>query len=287
MAYNLKDLDESLNAARAKYPAVMDIASLQRSAPSVFADKPFQDRSEKYRFLPTIDVVGEMVKEGFVPVTAGQSKSRRSERGNYTRHVMRFRHLHQMEKPLKKDDELPELVLLNSHDGTSSYQLMAGFFRVVCSNGMVVCSSQMDSIKVRHSGSTDLAKQIVDASYEVIGNIGSATMQIEAWKSIQLDKGKQIAYVKTALELRAGALNADPDLILNAIRAEDTPENDGQRSLWKTFNVVQEKLIKGGFRAPDINENLRRVRAIKSASEDVKINRMLWTLTEEMQRLAA
>ena len=30
-----------------------------------------------------------------------------------------------------------EIVLLNSHDGTSSYQMLAGMFRFVCSNGLV------------------------------------------------------------------------------------------------------------------------------------------------------
>jgi hypothetical protein len=47
-------------------------------------------------------------------------------------------------------DSLVEVVLVNSHDGTSSYKLMAGIFRLVCWNGMVVSESMQDSIAVRH-----------------------------------------------------------------------------------------------------------------------------------------
>ncbi len=32
---------------------------------------------------------------------------------------------------------VPEIILLNSHDGTSSYQMLPGYFRFVCQNGCV------------------------------------------------------------------------------------------------------------------------------------------------------
>ncbi|ENC93594.1 hypothetical protein ECP03018678_3198 [Escherichia coli P0301867.8] len=43
---------------------------------------------------------------------------------------------------LRRDGEIngehvPEIILLNSHDGTSSYQMLPGYFRFVCQNGCV------------------------------------------------------------------------------------------------------------------------------------------------------
>ena len=41
-------------------------------------------------------------------------------------------------RPCSCRDSVPEVVFLNSHDGTSAYQLRMGIFRVVCTNGLIV-----------------------------------------------------------------------------------------------------------------------------------------------------
>jgi uncharacterized protein DUF932 len=41
------------------------------------------------------------------------------------------------------------LILLNSHDGTSSYQLMSGVFRIVCRNGLIVSEGEAQMIRCR------------------------------------------------------------------------------------------------------------------------------------------
>lgn len=45
-------------------------------------------------------------------------------------------------------DERVEVCLIKSHDGSSSYRLMAGVFRFVCANGMVV-EAMLDGLSVR------------------------------------------------------------------------------------------------------------------------------------------
>ena len=49
------------------------------------------------------------------------------------------------------DAEVPEIILLTSHDGTSSYQILDGIFRYICSNGLI-CGEIGNVVKVRHSG---------------------------------------------------------------------------------------------------------------------------------------
>ena len=66
-------------------------------------------------------------------------------RSEHTKHMIRFRHADSLPS-VAVGDSLVEVVLVNSHDGTSSYKLMAGIFRLVCSNGMVVSESMRDSI---------------------------------------------------------------------------------------------------------------------------------------------
>ena len=48
---------------------------------------------------------------------------------------------------------------------------------------------------------------------------------------------------------------------------------DEGKTLWKTYNIVQENLIKGGFQL-----NNRQARAIKNPIEDFTLNQDLWTL---------
>src|SRR4051794_23840052 len=125
----------------------LDDDQLRRLAPSIFAASPWGRMSGRYRMVPTIEVVGLLRDKGFLPVRAEQSRTRIEGKGDFTRHLIRFRHGDHL-SPLAVGAEVPELVLTNSHDGTSAYRFMAGVFRLVCSNGMVVQSADHGSLSV-------------------------------------------------------------------------------------------------------------------------------------------
>jgi uncharacterized protein DUF932 len=44
--------------------------------------------------------------------------------------MLRFRH-EDVSQSLAVDDVIPEVVLINSHDGTSAYKLIAGLYRLM------------------------------------------------------------------------------------------------------------------------------------------------------------
>lgn len=90
-------------------------------APSIFADTPHESRSERYSYIPTAAVLTELRKEGFQPFMVCQTRVRQEDRRDYTKHMLRFRHASQI-----NGAEANEIILLNSHDGTSSYQMLAG-----------------------------------------------------------------------------------------------------------------------------------------------------------------
>jgi hypothetical protein len=74
--------------------------------------------------------------------------------------MMRLRHASQI-----NGAEANEIVLLNSHDGTSSYQMLAGMFRFVCSNGLV-CGDTVADVRVPHKG--DVAGSVIEGAFEVL-----------------------------------------------------------------------------------------------------------------------
>jgi len=244
---------------------------IQRLAPSVFAETAAPGRSHRYTFIPTIDAVEALRNEGFLPVYAGEARSRKAENFGYTRHVVRFRRDDGFGKELS-----PEIVLLNSHDGTSSYQLSAGVFRLVCSNGLIVADSTFETIRTRHSG--NVVDDVIEGAYRVIENSELIGSRVEEFRSVQLTDYQQLAFANSALRLRwdeEAPIKADQLLSLRRFA-------DRSNDAWTIYNRVQENLIKGGLRGRNSNGGRTTTRAVNSVSENVRLNKSLWTLTEAL-----
>ena len=262
---------------------ILSLDEIQQRAPSVFATEAWGQTSENYRFIPTVDVVNGLIANGFVPVDARQSRTRIEGKQDFTKHLLRFRHRDQFDenREVKVGDGIPEIVLLNSHDRSSSYQISLGIFRLVCTNGMIVKSAGVDEIRVRHSGGEDIVQQVIEGSYRIIEDAPKAIAQIEQWKGIQLDEHEQGILAEAALEVRDTSLDISVESLLSARRYQDSGTN-GSRDLWRTMNVVQENLIRGGVVGRDANNQRRRLRGVKSVDGDTKLNRALWQLSEKM-----
>lgn len=262
-------------------PIVLDNDYLKKFVPSVFATEPFEGTSKQYQFYPTITVIDALRKEGFQPVYAKQSNTRIPGKHLHTRHMLRFRHQDLFNTTIHVGDELPEIVLVNSHDGTTRYQLYAGLFRLVCANGMVVSSATLNSINIKHDAIA--VDQVIEGSYKIIEETPAIFESVERYKNIELTQLMQISYAKVAAELLKPNLPLAPEALLKARRQEDT-----SNSLWVTMNRVQENFMRGGIpvrTAIDGRQvNTKPIRAVK---EDMHINRTLWKLTDEMAKMVA
>lgn len=265
----------------------LTLDDIRHKAPSVFAEQPWGEVSDNYRMFPTSQIVTKMIANGFTPVQAMQTKPRKEDRTPFAKHVIRFRQYGQVENPT--GTEVPEIVLLNSHDGRSSYKLMLGFWRIVCSNGLIVASSMVDEVRVRHSGKESLIDDVIEGSYKLIEEAPKAIEQINNWKSLILDTREQTAFASSALELRDSALKISASTILEPRRDADDFLSGGSRDLYTTMNVVQENLIRGGrtVEGKDSKGRTRALRAIRGVDTDTKLNRSLWTLAEKMAELKA
>lgn len=176
----------------------------------------------------------------------------------------------------------PELVLTNSHDGASAYKLDAGLFRLVCLNGMVVCDANIGQINVRHTGNSD---SIIDASYSIVEEFPKVLESVEQFSQLQISASQQQAYATAALALRYDE-NESPITAAQVVNPRRSADAD--RTLWNTFNTVQENLITGGLRGRNAETDRRmRTRGVTGISENTRLNKALWTLTEEMRKLAS
>lgn len=267
----------SSNQAAFRSSSPLSNDQIAQYAPSVLATEAHESRGDRYSFIPTINVIDGLRANGFQPFEVRQTRVRDQGKREHTKHMVRLRH----PDAISTGAEVPEIILLNSHDGTSSYQLMSGFFRMVCSNGLIAGDVHND-LRIRHSG--NVVDDVIEGSYRVLDNIEAASQRIETYKSITLSPGEQSALADAAVQLRWGdsAPIYGSHQLLRARRYEDQ-----QNDLWTTFNRLQENLIKGGIGGRSKTNRRTTTREVGGVNENVKLNRALWTLADRMAELKA
>ena len=261
----------------------MDLNQIQAKAPSVFAERPREGVSERYAFIPTTRVLNTLVEQGWKPVYAAQSGARTPDGHEFAKHVLRFRRETDLnQQMLSVGDSIPELVLTNSHNGKSAFELFLGIFRLVCSNGMVVADASIERHSVRHVGYTD--EQVIEASQNVLMDAPKAIERVNEFSKIELLPAEREAFAASALTLKyePGQAPIQPSQLLTIRRMEDR-----KPSLWETFNVVQENLIKGGLRGRTRSNGRTSTREVKSVNENLRLNKALWQLAESMRTIKA
>ena len=251
-----------------------------RACPSVVTTSPYEKCSDKYSLISTLDVLDGLKDIGFFPVAAMQARSRNPDRRSVGKHMIRLRR--EQDLNVQVAGNVPEIVLVNSHDGSSSYQLRAGIYRLVCSNGMIVGDDTFCQ-RVRHQG--DVVDKVVNACGEIIDVFPEVLEKADQWKGIQLSRPAQLAYADAARSLKwddDSNTKVEAGALLIPRRSADQ-SND----LWTTFNRVQENLIRGGVRTRNKEtRQLRKSSEVNSPSENSRLNTALWKLTQEMERLA-
>ena len=148
---------------------------LMHHVPGIFGEDKHTSRSQNYTYIPTITVLENLQREGFQPFFACQTRVRDPGRRGYTKHMLRLRRAGEI-----NGEHVPEIILLNSHDGTSSYQMLPGYFRFVCQNGCV-CGQSLGEVRVPHRG--NVVEKVIEGAYEVVGVF--ATMPLPwCWRTI-------------------------------------------------------------------------------------------------------
>ena len=252
----------------------LSIDNLRQNVPAVFAAAAHESLSQKYTFIPTDRVLTGLMSAGFVPVEARQAQSRKGSPA-HARHVVRLRRRFET---VALRDSVPEVVFLNSHDGTSAYQLRLGLFRAICTNGLIVSVGAFPAYCVAHRG--DVVDQVVTAALEASERFEALASRVERMELRRLDRGEQIGFAGKALALRFPDLDQagiQPYRLLECRRVDDTSEN-----LWTVLNRVQENLLGGGLIRRTETGRLSRTRRITSIREDVRLNGRLWDLAEEV-----
>lgn len=265
----------------------LSMDELRKACPAAFKTTPTNPGvSNKYVHANTATVVEDLAKLGWKPVQAKQCRPKKNSSGIRSFHMIAFQNPEvKICKPVTNADgttteivdSYPRIILTNSHDGFNSFKFMVGLFRLVCSNGLVVCSDEMVNMSIRHINyDFETLRRVVTTAIEQVPYIVNTMNTMKNTVLSEEDKKElATAVVKIRKDMEDDQkLDIDEATImdiLNPVREEDKSDD-----LWTVFNICQEKMIKGGYQSVGKNDKVRKQRKITSIKKDVDYNQRLW-----------
>lgn len=273
----------------AVHPA-MTLEEVKRVCPVAFCTKPTNDKvSDRYVVATTADVIEDMNKLGWNVVQASMRKRQKSSSGRFSYHMIVFEHPEMVVEKINTETGEPEvegfvrIVLTNSHDGFSAFKFRVGLFRLVCENGLIISTKDFSNMSISHINySFEGLRNLLNL---VVSKLPEQLKEMNEMMKIKVTKEQVEEFATKAYALRSTKL---PDKETLASFVEATREEDKEATLWNLFNIVQEKIIKGGFdNGVTKRGKARKARKIKGFVKDLEINEKLYRLAMETKAALA
>jgi hypothetical protein len=179
----------------------------------------------------------------------------------------------------KVGDTVVEAIIRNSHDGSATFSMGAGLFRLVCSNGLTVPTSVAERFSLRHNHfSLDEVKGLAENFSKKLPRIEESVSKM---MEKELTEKEKLRLIKRAVEIRWAVGSAPESIDVSDLLTPFRPEDEGS-DLWTVFNVIQEKMMKGGFSYKTPRGRTTKLRGIKSIQASNRLNTKLWEAAEEL-----
>lgn len=279
----------------------MSPAEAVAKAPAMVTQSPAPDRSSRYGHLSTLEAAEILDGFGYGITQAAQKRARKQAGAPYSEHLVAF----SPRAGSISQEFRPEIVLYNSHDGSSSLKLFAGAYRFICSNGLI----SGDGIETRLRHSLANAAGFSAMVSDIAGELPALMERIARLQAVQLSEAAQ-----NEIATRAAGLRWKDSREIEAVQNPETGVyeiptgayftgrtvsgisranryGDAGASAWLAFNRAQENVIRGGAEILSITDKapggkFRKARGISSVSDNVRINRSLWDIAEEIAEVA-
>ena len=240
----------------------ISLDSLRTRVPAIFTKTPSPKVSNRYSFADS-----EYYLQKFIDADWFIHSARQVSKSEYAPHQVILRN----NDIATVGDLLPQLIFTNSHNGIKKMTMDTGIYRLVCSNGLVVPTSITQSLSIKHIDLGDSTTDtIVNSFYEKIPIIMN---NIDRMRNKILTNDEIDNFTYNALQIRfINAVGININDVVKPLRLEDNSDD-----LWTVFNVVQEKIIRGGIQLP----SKRHSRPINNFVNDNDINTKLWQLAEQ------
>jgi len=243
---------------------------LKLNVPSIFATSASPKMSDKYVFVPTIDILENFEREGWEIASAKQTGL-----GLHGVHEIRLRN---GELP-KVGDTLVEAIIRNSHNGMTTLGVSAGLHRLVCSNGLTVPTALADSFNVRHQRfDLDDVKRLTES---FAGKLPKIERSVNRMMRHEMTIDEKIDFVRKSAEIRFSKEKILNDLEIVGLLTPNRVEDEGD-DMWKVFNVVQEKFVRGGMNYLSSKGQRTKLKGLQNIIAVNRVNTKLWELAESI-----
>jgi len=248
----------------------MNIQDIKTIAPAVFTTSPSPKMSNLYTFVNTFDILEAFNLDGW-----NISSVKQMGRSEYAAHEIRLRNAIMP----KVGDTFPEVIIRNSHNGMTRFNVGAGLFRLACSNGLVVPTAIAQSISLRHQNfELGEVKRLTD---EFALKMPTIQTSVDKMVAKTLTDGEKDMFVREAVKIRwkEGSIpnSMSVESLLKPKRVEDEVNN-----MWSTFNTVQENFIRGGFGYTSVGGRRVTAKQVNNILTSNRINMKLWELADSM-----
>lgn len=234
--------------------------------------------SPRYSHITSTRIADTLRQAGWEFSDGTTRRARTPERAAHAAHVLRFRN------PALPtiNGNIIEAVMLNSHDGSTAFQLGFGVYRIACANGLVVCTQSLGAIRLIHSGLN--LDAVFNAATKLTDRAPEVAATVERWSNTRLDLEQYMTLGTRLGQARWGERFVEAPDILRARRPEDCHDD-----LWTVFNRGQESILRGGIdvtlRKPVTVEgeetiSTRRATAIRGAMKQLRLNESLFEIAE-------
>lgn len=226
-------------------------------------DQKHSSRSDKYKVVATREIAARFKELGFVVDEYMEARVRKVDRIGYQKHMVR---LSNPSLVSAHNDIKLQLLVTNSHDGSTSFKMQLGFYRFVCSNGLIV-GETFESVRLRHTGG--IVEEIDEAIERIVAQTNRLDVLISKMKTKEMSPIESARFIEEAIKLR----NLKGVTEFPVLRPEDMGSD-----LFTLYNRVQEMLVNGGVTYRNQRDRTRRLRGVGNIAALTKINEQLFDL---------
>lgn len=254
----------------------VDVSSIETVNNSI----PHADLSARYSLINTRSLISIAEAKGFKVASVRYPKGKR---GATAQHVVR------LDLPGYESETVgeyrPQIVLKNSHDGTSRLCIMGGIFRLICENGLVAGKSFLD-IRMRHVG---LKQDSIEEQLHVAAEqVTQLVPLVKRFQAVTLTEKQALEFAVKALGFRAQASSLSP-LETEYLMAGNTGtvlktrrNEDRGLGLWEVLNRIQENTTRAsGLIYKGDDNDFHRLHGVHAIGANLKLNQQLWDTASE------
>lgn len=241
-----------------------------------------QGKSEKYQFISSNDIGRFFENEGFQLDGVSYANCRNENKRGFQKHLMLF------SRPdlLIDGDNKLQLLVTNSHDGSSALKINTGVYRAICANGLV-SGNDLYSQTVRHIGKS-INEQLKESLYYILSHMTSLKNEVETMKNTRLNFEQSQQYLKNVVDVRFKEIKNIDSIDLSTVD-KVRRLGDNQNDLFTFFNRCQESIIKGGIKyrtkksildidgqVVDSKIKNHTSRQVTNIKKSIELNKALW-----------